>query len=174
MRRDLVEALGALRRYELDLAFGNVAGVGHPLSSELLMTDTIVALVSADSRLADRRHLTPADLVRHGIWWPLAGSSRELRAFVEEYARSIGASLVADRANLGLDALVQRVADDPRVIAPIVATWPVAAHGGVRVVPLRPVPRYPWYGVWRTANAHPWLPPIPGALRAARSTAQRG
>jgi DNA-binding transcriptional LysR family regulator len=171
MRRDLVEALGALERHELDLAFGNVTGVAQPLSSdltaELLMTDTIAALVSADSALAEREHITPADLARHGIWFPTAGSSEELRAFVEEYARSIDAPLVADRANLGLEAAVQRVAADPTVIAPVVVTWPVAGEG-VRVVPLRPAPQYPWYGVWRTANAHPSLRPVLAALRRAR------
>jgi DNA-binding transcriptional LysR family regulator len=172
MRRGLVEALGALERHELDLAFGNVAGVAQPLPSaltaELLMTDTIAALVSADSELADREHITPADLVRTGIWWPMAGSSEEVRAFTEDYARSIGATVVADRANLGLDALVQRVAADPTLIAPVVATWPVAARASVRVVPLRPAPEYPWYGVWRTANAHPSVLPVLGALREAR------
>jgi DNA-binding transcriptional LysR family regulator len=172
MRRDLAEALGALERHEIDLAFGNVTGVAQPLSSELtaelLMTDTIAGLVSADSELAKREHITPADLARNGIWWPMAGSSEELRAFVEEYARSIGAPLVADGANVGLEAAVERVAADPTLIAPIVATWPLVARDDVRVVPLRPAPEYPWYGVWRTANAHPSLRHVLGALREAR------
>jgi len=97
----------------------------------------------------------------------MAGSSEELRAAVEEYARSIGAPLIADRANFGLEAAVQRVAADPKLIAPVVVTWAVAEEG-VRVVPLRPAPRYPWYGVWRTASAHPSLRPVlaPCARRA--------
>jgi DNA-binding transcriptional LysR family regulator len=172
MRRDLVEALGALERHELDLAFGNVSGLGQPLSSELtaelFMTDAIAALVSADSALADRQHITPADLARNGIWWPMAGSSEELRADVEEYARSIGAPLVANGANLGLEAVVQRVAADPIIIAPVVSTWPVAARAGVRVVRIQPAPQYPWYGVWRTTNAHPSLEPVLAALRKPR------
>jgi DNA-binding transcriptional LysR family regulator len=170
MRRDLVQALGALERHELDLAFGNVAGLAHALPSELtaelLMTDTIAAAVSAEGALAAREHITPADMARHGIWWPMAGSSEELRAFVEGYARSIGAPVVSDGANIGLETLVQRVTGDPTVIAPIVATWPMAAEG-VRIVPIQPAPQYPWYGVWRTANAHPSLPPVLAALRTA-------
>ena len=174
MRRDLVEALGALARHELDLAFGNVTGLAQPLSSELTaeLLMTVAALVSADSELAGREHIAPADLVRNGIWWPMDGSSEELRAFVEEYARSIGAPLVADRANVGLEAAVQRVAADPTVITPVVATWPLAAREDVRVVPLRPAPQYPWYAVWRAANTHPSLPPVLSALRTARRRQQ--
>lgn len=169
MRRDLSEAVGALQRHEIDLAFGNVSGLPRPLPSELtaepVMTDTIAALVSARSPLADRDQITPDDLARHGIWWPMAGSSHELRVFVEEYARSIGATLVADGVNLGLDAAVRRVADDPALIVPVVSTWPLAAFPNVRLVPISPAPRYPWHAVWRTASTHPSLPRVLRALR---------
>src|SRR5262249_33913648 len=49
MRRDLVQALGALERHELDLAFGNAANLGGPLpdemSAELVTADPIAVLV---------------------------------------------------------------------------------------------------------------------------------
>ena len=125
MRRDLAAALTALQRHEIDLAFGNIDHLPGPLpgtlTAELVMADTIAALVSTNSPLAGRGEVTPVDLVRSGIWWPVAGSSRELRGFAESYARSIGAALIADAANLGLDALVRRVADDPRSSPPL---WP--------------------------------------------------
>jgi hypothetical protein len=169
MRRDLVEAVGALQRHEIDLAFGNVAGLPDPLApgltAELGMVDTIAALVSADGALADRDEITPADLVRRGIWWPMAGTSRELRAFIETYARSIGARLIDEGANLGLEAAVGRVAEDPTLIVPVVSSWPLATRADVRVLPLRPAPRYPWYAVWRTAASHPTLPRLLRALR---------
>ncbi|HEY7147449.1 MAG TPA: LysR family transcriptional regulator [Streptosporangiaceae bacterium] len=173
MRRDLVKGLDALQRHELDLAFGNAAGLDRALppelTAELVMTDAIAALVSARSPLAGRDQVTPADLVRSGIWFPLAGSSQELRAFAAGWAQSIGASLVGDDVNLGLDALVRRVAGDPALIAPVVAAWLPAGRTDVRVIPLHPAPRYPWYAVWRTASAHPWLPRVLRALRAARA-----
>ena len=171
MRRDLVQALGALERHEIDLAFGNVAGLGSPLpaglSAELVTTDPIAALVNAAGPLAGRDRLSPADLARHRIWWPTAGSSPELRAFAEEYAATVGATLVTDGSNLGLPALVERVAGDPGIVVPVVATWPVGDDDRVRVVPLRPTPRYPWHAVWRTAGRHPALPRVLRALRAA-------
>ena len=70
-----------------------------------MLTDTIAALVSRHSALAEQDEITTADLVRKGIWWPMAGTSHELRRFIEAYAESIGAGLVSEGVNLGLDAL---------------------------------------------------------------------
>lgn len=174
MRRDLVGAFGALQRHEIDLAFGNVATLNQPippgLTAELVMTDTISALVSVHSQLAERVQITPADLAHYDIWWPMAGSSQELRSTVEQYARSLGATLVRDGANLGLEAAVERVTKDPTIIALVAATWPLAGHTDVRVVPLHPAPHYPWYAVWRDACSHPTLQPLLHALREARKT----
>ena len=171
MRRDLGEALAALRRHELDLAFGNVANLAGELPSELsarlVATDAIAMLVNAHGALAGRERLTPADLVRCGVWWPMAGSSQELRTFVEEYVESIGATLTTDASNLGLDVAVERVATHRDAIAPVVATWPLRDREDVRVVALHPAPHYPWYAVWRTAAAHPALPRVLRALCAS-------
>jgi hypothetical protein len=170
MRRDLAAAVAALERHELDLAFGNVAGLERPLpddlSARLVTLDPLAVLVNAGGPLAARDKLTPADLARHGLWWPAAGSSAELRAFAAEYAGSIGAPLASDGSNLGLDALVERVAADPGLVVPVAAAWPLEREG-VRVVPLRPAPQYPWYAVWRTAAQHPALPRLLRAVRAA-------
>jgi DNA-binding transcriptional LysR family regulator len=177
MRRDLVQAVGALERHELDVAFGNAANLADELpaelSAELVTTDPIAVLVNARGPLAAREHVTPDDLVRLGIWWPTAGSSPEVRAYADEYARSIGAPLTSDGRNLGLDALVERIAADPGLVAPVAAAWPLAGRDAVRVVPLRPTPHYPWYAVWRTAAQHPALPRLLWALRAGAPPPER-
>lgn len=169
MRRDLGKALTALQRHELDLAFGNVANLDRALppelSAEMLMTDPIAVLVSARSDLADRAHVTPADLARAGIWWPMAGSSQELQAFADEYAQSIGAALLPAGSNIGLESFVNQVATDPALVAPVVATWPLVGQADVRAVPLQPAPHFPWYAVWRRTSAHPSLPRVLRALR---------
>jgi DNA-binding transcriptional LysR family regulator len=171
MRRDLIDALAALQRHELDLAFGNLDALPGPLpgtlTAELLMSDRIAALVSTKSPLVSRGEVRPGDLVRSGIWWPMAGSSQELRAFAESYARAIAAPLIADGANLGLDALVRRVADDPALVAPVVASWPLTGRSDVRMLPLRPALHYRWHAIWRTATTHPLLAPVLQALRSA-------
>jgi hypothetical protein len=97
----------------------------------------------------------------------MAGTSQELRAYIETYARSIGARLIDEGANLGLEAAVQRVAGDPTLIVLVVSTWPLATHTDVRVLPLRPAAHYPWYAVWRTAASHPSLPRLLHSLRTA-------
>lgn len=170
MRRDLTAAIAALQRHELDLAFGNVAALDarlpQGLSSEFIVADTIAALVNAHSSLAARDHLTPDDLARHGIWWPLAGSSSELQAFVTGYGQSINAPLIGAGTNLGLDAYVDRVASDASAVTLVGATWPLSNHDGVRVIPLYPAPQYPWYAIWRTNSQHPSLTRLLHWLRA--------
>jgi DNA-binding transcriptional LysR family regulator len=177
MRRDLIQALGALERHELDLAFGNVANLDRALPSDLsarlVTTDPIAVLVNVHGALGAREQLTPADLARHGIWWPAAGSSPEVRAFADEYARSIGARLRTDGRNLGLDSLVECVAADLDLIAPVVAGWPLADARDVRIVPLRPTPLYPWYAIWRTADDHPTLARLLRAIRGDDAQPQR-
>lgn len=172
MRRNLADAVGAVQRHELDVAFGNVDGLAEPLpagfSAELVLTDTIVALVSKHSPLAGRDKITGSDLARNGIWWPMSGSSPELRSFAEAYARAIGAVLVSDGTNVGLDAFLGRVHSDPTLVAPVVSTWPIPAESDLRLIPLDPVPHYPWHAVWRTANAHPSMRPLLAALRRQR------
>jgi len=69
---------------------------------------------------------------------------------------------------------VARIVADPGLLAPVVATWPLDDHDGVRVVPLRPTPHYPWYAVWRTAAQHPTLPRLLRAIRAAGTRPDRG
>jgi len=128
-------------------------------------------LVNARGPLVRRDHLTPDDLVERGIWWPLAGSSRELQAFVREYARSIAATVTADGNNVGLDGLVEHVASDPSAFAPVVATWPLSNRREVRVIALRPAPQYPWHAVWRTASRHPSLARVLRWLRARHARA---
>lgn len=58
MRRDLAEAVRVLLRHDLDLVSGNIAGLAVPLAAVLsaqpMLADTIAALVSTHSPLANR------------------------------------------------------------------------------------------------------------------------
>jgi DNA-binding transcriptional LysR family regulator len=95
MRRNLPQALNALRRCELDIAFGNVAGLDGPrpadLSRELVTYEPIAALVNRRSARAAVDAITPEHLRRHGLWWPVQASSPELARVVSEYAEAVGA-----------------------------------------------------------------------------------
>jgi DNA-binding transcriptional LysR family regulator len=156
MRRDLAGAVAALGRHEIDLAFGNAANLEPPLGTdlvaELLAVDTIVALVAAGGPHASRDEVDAAVLRRSGLWWPMRGSSGELRGFAEEYARTVGAVLVADAANLGLEQLIDAVRADPAAVVPVSREWPLPDTPDIAVRPLRPAPGYPWYAVWRAGD----------------------
>jgi DNA-binding transcriptional LysR family regulator len=174
MRRDLADAIAAVERHEIDLAFGDVRHLGRPLPHGLVTTpvldDEIALLVNTSSSWADRATVDPAELSR--IWFPFAGSSPELRRFAAEYAASIGAELVPIGANVGLGELVRRVAADPEVVTCVVRDWPLGGTSGVRVVPIAPPPHYTWFAVRRaTAASHPALPLV---LDALRNRAQAG
>jgi hypothetical protein len=71
------------------------------------------------------------------------------------------------RRSLGLDALVAQVEADPALVAPVVASWPVAPGAAVAVVPLRPAPHYPWYAIRRTGDRTATLRRLLSAIRAA-------
>jgi hypothetical protein len=90
MRRNLLQALTALQRREIDAAAGNVAGLSEQLpaelSCELVTTSPLAALVHQHSPLATRATITPDDLRQHGLWWPTQPGSVELNQFAAAYA----------------------------------------------------------------------------------------
>lgn len=174
MRRDLAQAVAALERHEIDLAFGDVTRLPRPLPeglvAEPVVADEIGLLVNEQSRWAESEVVDPRTLDR--LWFPFAGSSRELRSYAEEFAAAMGVELVPLGSNVGLAELVGRVATDPEVVTCVVADWPVPDVRGVRVVRLDPAPRYPWFAVRRGASVHPALGRVLAELRAAaRSSA---
>jgi len=170
MRRSLPLALVALRRREIDAALGNVAGLPKPLPpeliSELVTTTPLAALLNTRHPLAARSDLTPDDLSQHQLWWPMEPGSPELHSFALEYAQAIGAELVTDGRNLGLDALLEGIRNDSDRITIISTQWPLPQDLALRVVPIRPAPHYPWYLVWPTTAAHPAMAALRGQLHA--------
>jgi hypothetical protein len=100
-------------------------------------------------------------------WWPFQATSPELARLISEYTAALQVPLTIDGVNMGLDVLVSRVAAEPATITLVASDWPIPAHAGVRVVPIRPVPLYPWYAVWRSATTHPLVRPLVRGLRAA-------
>jgi DNA-binding transcriptional LysR family regulator len=171
MRRNLLQALTALQRREIDAAAGNVAGLSEQLpaelSCELVTTSPLAALVHQHSPLATRATITPDDLRQHGLWWPTQPGSVELNQFAAAYAESIGVPLSTDARNLGLEALVEEIQADPQTVTVVSTEWPIPADSVTRLVPLRPMPCYPWHLIWPKTAAHPLLPALRDSLRAA-------
>jgi hypothetical protein len=171
MRRSLPRSLAALHRHEVDMALGNAANLDSPLAANLaavpVTTTPLAALVSERGPLAAASAIGPDELRRHGLWWPVQASSAELSAFAVEYAQAIGAPLATGGVNMGIDVLLRRVTTDPATVTLVGLDWPIPSGSGVRVIPVRPVPHYPWYAVWRKTNAHPLVSALIRHLREA-------
>jgi DNA-binding transcriptional LysR family regulator len=171
MRRNLLQALTALQRREIDAATGNVTGLAEPLppelTCELVTTTPLAALVHQRSTLATRATITPDDLRQHRLWWPTQPGSVELNRFATDYAASIGVHLLTEGRNLGLDALVAEIQADPTTVTIVSTDWPIPAASATRLVPIRPMPYYPWYLIWPKTAAHPLLPALRHSLRTA-------
>ena len=171
MRRNLVLARAAVQRREIDAAAGNMAGLPEALPAEvdceLVTTTPLAALVHERSALARRPVLTPDDLREHNLWWPGQPGSVELTRFVSGYAAFIGVPLSTDGRNLGLDALIDEIRTDPTTVTVVSTDWPIPADAPIRLVPLRPMPYYPWHLIWPRTAAHPLLPALRQSLRTA-------
>jgi DNA-binding transcriptional LysR family regulator len=168
MRRNLPAALAAVARNELDVAVGNLANLVAPvrdgLSNGLVAVTEAAALVYERSRLAREDTITPDELRRHGLAVPIQDSRREFEGFVTEYAESFDVPLSTDVRNTDLDGLVDRISADPGAVTLVPAGWPLPENRGLRLVPIRPAPFFPWYATWRTATAHPLVPRLIQAL----------
>jgi hypothetical protein len=170
MRRSLPLALRALQRRELDAALGNVTGLGGPLpssmTSEPVTTTPLAALLNTRHPLAGRSQLLASDLTQHQLWWPTEPGSPELNRFAADYAGAVGVRLMTAGRNLGLDSLLEEVRSDPSLITIVSTQWSLPRDGGLRLVPIRPTPHYPWYLVWPATAAHPALAALRDHLRA--------
>jgi DNA-binding transcriptional LysR family regulator len=175
MRRDLPAALAAVSRNELDVAIGNLANLDAPLpdglSSRLVAVTEAAALVYELGQLARADTITPDGLRSHGLAVPVQTSRREFANFVTEYAEAVGVPLSTEQRNTDLDGLVDRISADPGIVTLVPAGWPLPQNRGLRLVPIRPAPLFPWYAVWRTATAHPLVPRLVRAMHDAGGTA---
>jgi DNA-binding transcriptional LysR family regulator len=169
-RRSLPQALSALGRRELHLATGNLTGIDAPLppglTSTLVTSTAVAALLDIRHPLAGCAELSPDDLRRCRLWWPQAGSSAELSRFVDDYLTSHDLALATTGPNTAdRDDLVRGVRADPTTVTFVDPGWPLDPGAGVRVVPIRPTPHYPWYVVWPRTAAHPVVPALVAHLR---------
>ena len=168
MRRNLLAALAAVSRNELDVAVGNLANLDAPLpdglSSRLVAVTEIAALVYELAELARAHTVTTDALRRHALVVPVHASRREFANFITEYAEAIDVPLSTEQRNTDLDGLVDRISADPGTVTLVPAGWPLPQNRGLRLVPIRPAPLFPWHAVWRTGTPHPLVPRLIRAM----------
>ena len=164
MRRNLTAALAAVSRNELDVAVGNLANLDAPLAggltSRLVAVTETAALVYELGELGGAETITLDDLRGHGLAVPVQESRREFASFVIEYSEAFDVPLSVDERSADLDGLVDRISADRGIVTLVPAGWPVPQDRGLRLVPIRPAPYFPWYAIWRTATVHPLVPRV--------------
>jgi DNA-binding transcriptional LysR family regulator len=158
MRRSLDAAIQALRRGEIDAAFGRAHDLGHDLPAALARRPVILAragaAVSAQHPLAGADVLRPADLQPYGLWLGASGPP-EMVGWFRRYAEHFDLGLDLSDHHLGLDDVLEGIRREPARVALIGADGPDRA--GVRRIRLDPTPCFAWSLVWRRDDRHPLL-----------------
>lgn len=156
MRQGLSPALPALRRQEIDAAFGRVHDTPSPWPAELtyrlVHLEPIHAFVPEDHRFADRSVLRPADLREAGIAMPDPAGAAEWRGYLERLAARFGMPLRFNAPAIGLHHLVEQFLREKSAVG--LGEMSIDATGtGLRRIPVAdPTPLLPWSVVWHRRN----------------------
>ncbi|MFI7416599.1 LysR family transcriptional regulator [Nonomuraea sp. NPDC049684] len=166
MRQGLAVALPALRRQEIDAAFGRARDLPWPeeLAQRLVHLEPLAAFVPEDHPLAHLRELRPADLRAGGIAMPDPAGAAEWRAYLRRLADRLGVPLRFTEPAIGQGHLVQQFLREKSAVG--LGEWSIDATGsGLRRIPIvDPIPLLPWWVVWHRRNPHPLLRTLLGQL----------
>ena len=159
MRRGTLAAADALRREEIDLAFGILTGItlGVALDSTPVWTQPCGLLMSSRHQLAGRDTLSCAELAGTRIMMSPNGPD-EIEHCYRSLTARFGAIPEDSVLNLGLIHALDVMARDPElaVVVPVDTGLPPGTHA--RMVPLTdPVPCVQWSLIWRSGDSNPRL-----------------
>jgi DNA-binding transcriptional LysR family regulator len=172
MRRSLSAALDALERDEIDVAFGRPYDLGRAVPSGLalqpLYLDPVSVVMSTQHPLAGTEVLTVDHLRGTGLWWPLQDRQGELLGYLRRYGAQFGIPITTDGLNLGIDHLVDAIRADPERVALIGTEWPLPPNDGIRIVAVKPIPRFLWWTVHHKDARHPQLARFLGLIAELR------
>ncbi|MEU8248334.1 LysR family transcriptional regulator [Nonomuraea sp. NPDC048916] len=171
MRQGLAVALPALRRQEIDAAFGRVHDLPGPwpeeLTHRLVHLEPLAAFVPEDHALAGRNELRPADLRAGGIAMPDPAGACEWRGYLRRLAGHFGVPLRFTEPAIGQGHLVEQFRREKSAVG--LGEMSIDATGsGLRRIPIvEPTPLMPWSVVWHRRNPRPLLRTLLGRLRPA-------
>ncbi|WP_432939245.1 LysR family transcriptional regulator [Kribbella sp. CA-253562] len=171
MRQGLAVAVPAVRRQELDAAFGRVHDLPGPWPSELnrrlVHLEPLHAFLPEDHELADRTELRPADLRAWGISMPDPAGAAEWRGYLERLAARLEVPLRFTAPAIGRSHLVDQFLREKRAVGLGEMSIDAAGSGLRRVPIVEPTPLLPWSVVWHRHNPHPMLPTLLAKLGSA-------
>ncbi|MET9245497.1 LysR family transcriptional regulator [Nonomuraea sp. NPDC003709] len=169
MRQGLSVALPALRRLELDAAFGRVHDTPAPWPAELayrlVRLEPLHAFVPEDHRLAARDVLRPADLREAGIAMPDPAGAAEWRGYLVRLADRFGVPLRFNAPAIGQRHLVEQFLVEKSAVGLGEMSIDPAGSGLRRIPIVEPTPLMPWSVVWHRRNPRPLLRALLRQLR---------
>lgn len=169
MRQGLAVAMPALRRQEIDAAFGRVHDLPGPwpreLTHRLVRLEPLAAFVPQDHALADLSELRPADLRAGGIAMPDPAGATEWRGYLERLADHLGVSLRFTEPAIGQAHLIKQFLREKSAVGLGEMSIDAAGSGLRRIPIVGPTPLLPWSVVWHRRSTHPLLRTLLGHLR---------
>ncbi|MEV6929289.1 LysR family transcriptional regulator [Dactylosporangium sp. NPDC051485] len=161
---DVESAVAAIRSAAIDASFRAVAMPGRPLPEDIeavrVLDEPLQLLTGPAHALASHRSVTVAQLAGHRIWMPGLAPGTEWTAYYDDLVAEFGLTIEATGPNLGVDALLDTIADTPALATFIGEqtrlVWP-AGHGLRRIAVTNPTPVYPHSLLWHRDNLHPVL-----------------
>lgn len=169
MRQGLAVAIPAVRRQEIDAAFGRVHDLPWPwppeLACRLVHVEPLHAFLPEDHLLAGKSELRPADLRDWGISMPDPAGAAEWRGYLRRLADHFGVPLRFTAPAIGRRHLVEQFLREKKAVG--LGEMSIDARGsGLRQVPIvDPTPLLPWSVVWHRRNPRPMLQTLIRRLR---------
>jgi DNA-binding transcriptional LysR family regulator len=162
MRHGLDNALVALRRGEIDIAFGRVQDAGPLRKADLVyrpvLGEPLAVLVRADHPLADADEIELSALRGTPLWVPTGGGVGEWTSYLHQLSADWSLDLDRSGPALSLDYLVDEVRASAEMATLVGTRMALPEDERVRLIRIvRPVPLFPWSVVWRKTDPHPLL-----------------
>jgi DNA-binding transcriptional LysR family regulator len=174
MRLGTLAAADALRREEIDLAFGMLTGItlGSGLDSTPVWIQPCGLLVSSRHQFAGRDTVSCAELTGTRILMS-PNTPAEVAHSYRSLAARFGTVPVDSVLNLGLLYTLDAVMRDPGLAVVVPVDMGLPPGPDARIVPLTdPQPCTRWSVIWRSGDTNPRLTALLGIL--ARLAAEEG
>jgi DNA-binding transcriptional LysR family regulator len=161
LRGSVCDAVAALQRREIDVAFGRVQDLAFlwpdGLCDRLALLRPISITMLADHPLAASPTVRPAELRDWGLWWPIGDRPTEVLGYARRLSEHFDIPVDTARRGVGPVSALELLRDDPARVVAWATSWPTSSRVEVRSPRLAPTPLFPWSLIWRRHDRDPAL-----------------
>jgi len=156
MRRNFGDALIALEKGAIDVAFGRASDLERRwpdgITRQVVYLDRGGVIAHESHPIVGRPGLTMTDLAQVRMYWPFSGGPPEINGYFQRIVDHFELPIEAG-TNMGLDHLLDQLRQEPTRVAFGISEWPLPSD--VRFVPIQPVTCFPWSLAWRQYDPNP-------------------